>query len=242
LLLALALAACGVSDARATQTASISASFEPQRLGAPTVVSMGFRLTAPPGQLPEPLTGLEFRYPAQLGIATSGLGTATCDPTRLEMEGPAVCPANSIMGHGSANVAVPFGGEVVSEKASIALVAGPSQSGYVRLLVCATGLTPVAARIVMPTLLLAGHLRVAVPLVPSLPNGPDVSVVSARVSLGGRLTYHERRHGKTVAYHPQGARLPRRCPRGGFRFSAAFSFLDGERAAARTTVPCAPRA
>jgi hypothetical protein len=121
------------------------------------------------------------------------------------------------------------------------LVAGPSEGGYIRLLVCATGLTPVAARVVMPTLLIAGHLRISVPLVPSLPEGPDVSVVSARVSLGGRLTYHERVGKRTVAYHPKGVKLPRRCPRGGFRFSASFSFVDGSKASARTAVRCPRR-
>jgi len=108
----------------------------------------------------------------------------------------------------------------------------------VRLLVCATGLSPVIARVVMPSLLLAGDLKLTVPLVESLPGAPDVSVVQAHVTLGGHLTYYERRHGKTVAYHPRGVVLPRRCPRGGFRFSATFSFLDGTQAEARRTVAC----
>jgi hypothetical protein len=235
---ALALCALPSSTASAAQTARISAVFTPERLGAPTASTLGFQIVAPAGQIPSPLTGMDFRYPADLGIATSGLGVASCDPARLEADGPSACPPNSIMGYGSASVEVPLGGEVVPETASLVLVAGPSENGYLRLLVCATGLTPVAARIVMPTLLIAGHLHISVPLVPSLPEGPDVAVVRAQVKLGGNLTYYERVHGRIIAYHPKGIVLPRRCPRGGFRFSATFGFLNGTQTRAQTGIRC----
>jgi hypothetical protein len=238
---ALALLALSPGTTSAVQTARISAAFRPERLGAPTTATLGFQIVAPAGHIPSPLTAMDFRYPANLGIATSGLGVASCDPVRLEADGPSACPPNSIMGYGSASVEVPLGAEVVSETATIALVAGPSENGYVRLLVCATGLSPVAARIVMPTLLIAGHLHISVPLVPSLPEGPDVAVVRAQVKLGGHLTYYEHSHGRTVAYHPRGVVLPKRCPRGGFRFSAMFSFLDGTRTRAQTVVRCPGR-
>jgi hypothetical protein len=217
---------------------SISAAFAPERLGAATALSLGFRIATNAGHVPAPLTGVDFHYPANLGIATSGLGVAACSPTLLEALGPAACPANSRMGGGDALVEVPLGPEVQTEVATIALLAGPSQDGYVRLLVCATGVSPVAARIVMPTLLLAGDLRLSVPLVASLPGAPDVSVVRVRVALGGHLNYHTRIHGRMVTYHPQGIVLPRRCPRGGFRFSAGFAFGDGSRDSARATVRC----
>jgi hypothetical protein len=59
-----------------------------------------------------------------------------------------------------------------------------------------------------------------------------------KVTIGGNLTYYERSHGKRVAYRPQGILLPKRCPRGGFRFHADFSFLDGTRSEAQTVVKC----
>ncbi len=228
--------------ARAAQSASIGAAFTPNRLGAHTTVSLGFRIVGGGGGgVPSPLTGIDFAYPANLGIATSGLGLAACAPAELEAHGPAICPANSRMGSGSALVEVPFGGELLTETARIALLAGHSPDGYFRLLVCATGESPVAARIVMPTLLQAGHLHIGVPLVPSLPGGPDVAVVQAHVTLGGDLTYYEHIHGRTLPYHPQGIVLPRRCPRGGFRFTASFAFLDGTKASAHTVAPCPRR-
>lgn len=241
---ALLLAACAVAapaTARAQQLARISAGFSPLRLGAHTTVSLGFTIRTTDGSLPSALTGIVFRYPRQLGLATSGLGQASCDPSRLQYYGPRVCPPNSIMGAGSALAEFQISPEISEETARIALVAGPARNGYVQLLISATGDYPVAARIVMRALLLPGQLRFSVPLVPGIPEGPDVAVVRVKARLGGRLTYYERRHGRRVAYQPRGLELPRRCPRGGFRFSATFSFLDGTQAQARTTIGCPRR-
>lgn len=226
------------ASARAGQVARISAGFSPLRLGAHTTVSLGFDIRTTDGSLPSALTGIVFRYPPQLGLATSGLGVASCRPARLSFYGPKACPPNSIMGAGSALAEFQISPEISEETAQIALVAGPEHHGYVQLLISATGAYPVAARIVMRALLLPGRLQFSVPLVPGIPEGPDVAVVRVKTTLGGRLTYYERRHGKRVAYHPQGVKLPRSCPRGGFRFSATFSFLDGTQTRAHTVIHC----
>jgi hypothetical protein len=236
--LPLALCAALPSTASAAPTATMSAAFAPDRLGASAALSLGFQIDAAAGQIPSPLTELDFHFPANLGIATSGLGVASCPPAALAAHGPSSCPPDSRMGSGSARVEIPVGGGVETETASLALVAGPSPDGYVRLLVAATGLSPVIARIIIPSLLLTGELELAVPLVESLPEAPDVSVVQVHLTLGGNLTYYEVLHGKRVAYHPVDIGLPRSCPRGGFRFSTTFSFLDGARAQAQTAVPC----
>jgi hypothetical protein len=238
---AVALCASCPGVARAAESTRIAVAFRPERLGAATTMSVGFEVAAPAGQLVSPLTGMDFRYPADLGIATSGLGLAACAPAALEARGPAVCPPDSLMGSGSALVEVPVGAEVIAETARIALVAGPSPDGYLHILVAATGRSPVAARIVMPTLLLDGHLHLTVPLVEGLPGGPDVSVVRVHAVLGGDLTYRERVRGRMVAYHPRGIGLPRSCPRRGFRFAATFTFLDGSHSSAMAAVACPKR-
>jgi hypothetical protein len=240
-MLALALCACLPSSASAAQSASITTTFTPLRLGAPTTVALGFAISAPRGQVPSPLTGVDFRYPSNLGIGRSELGVVPCAVAEIEARGPSICPPDSRMGSGSAFVEIPVGGEVQTETASIALVAGPSENGFVKLLVAVTGESPVIARIVMPSLLLGGELKLTVPLVASLPGAPDVSVVRVHVTLGGNLTYYERRHGRTVSYRPTGIVLPRRCPHGGFRFTASFSFEDGTQAQAHETVACPRR-
>jgi hypothetical protein len=224
------------AGARGAQTASMSAKFAPEKLGAPTSLSLGFQLGG--DGLPPPLTAVDVHYPANLGLLTSGLGLASCDPVQLEEHGPSICPPNSLMGRGSALAKVPLGSEVLAETAQIALVAGPSQDGSLRILISATGLSPVAGGFVMPTLLLAGRMHITVPLVPTLPGAPDLSVVRIQTTLGGNLTYYQRAHGKMVAYRPNGIGLPKRCPRGGFKFAATFAFLDRTTAAAHTAVGC----
>jgi hypothetical protein len=233
-----AIAAATTAPASATQSVRITAGFTPERLGRPTAVSLGFQITATGEEVPSPLTGLDFHFPTNLGLATSELGLATCPIAPLQEHGPATCPPDSVMGKGTAKVEVPVGGTIRTELATIALVAGPSQHGYINVLVTATGLYPVIARIIMPSLLQPGDLNFTVPLVESLPGSPYVSVVAVDITLGGHLTYYERIHGKTTPFHPTGVVLPRRCPRGGFPFSADFSFLDGSHPQARTTVPC----
>jgi hypothetical protein len=233
-----ALLTAFAGPAAATQTVKLSAALTPKLLGRPTTVSLGFQVISGSAAIPSPITAIELRFPMNLGIVTSGLGVATCEPEALEQRGPAGCPANSIMGSGSALARFQIGPNVFSETASLGIVAGPSQNGSVRLLVSATGISPVAARIVMSSRLEAGHLRIAVPLVPSLPEGSDVAVVAVHATLGGNLTYYETRHGQRVAYRPRGIGLPRRCPKGGFRFAGSFSFEDGSEAGAHTVVRC----
>lgn len=234
-------AAIACASARAQQVASISAGFAPLRPGAHASLRLGFHIGTGDGSLPAALTGLDFRFPASLGIGTSGLGVASCSPARLEEHGPKACPPNSIMGTGTALAKFQVSPEISEESAALTLVAASSPSGYVRMLVNATGITPVNAQILMSSLLLPGQLRFQVPLVPTVQEGPDVAVTDVHVTIGGALTYYERVHGRRVAYRPQGILLPRRCPRGGFRFSAVFSFLDGTRAQAQTTVACPRR-
>jgi hypothetical protein len=224
--------------AQGAERVAISARFSPEKLGAPTAMSLGMTVTATGGQIPSPLRTIDLRYPTNLGIATSGLGTATCQPQSLEEHGPAGCPANSLMGSGTALARFRVGSEIFRESATIGIVAGPSHGGNLALLISATGLSPIAARIVMASTLKDGHLHIEVPLVPSLPEGEDVAVVAVRATLGGRLTYYERRHGRQVSYTPKGIGLPRRCPKGGFRFSGSFTFADGTSTSAATTVSC----
>ncbi|HEX3391712.1 MAG TPA: hypothetical protein VHS55_04055, partial [Solirubrobacteraceae bacterium] len=139
--------AFGATAASATQLASISAGFSPERLGGHSALRLSFHIGTTDGTLPSALTGLDFRFPADLGIATSGLGVASCNPTRLAQEGPKACPPNSIMGTGSALAKFQVSPEISEEPASLALVAGASPSGSVRMLVGATGVYPVSTRI-----------------------------------------------------------------------------------------------
>jgi hypothetical protein len=241
-LITVVLAACAAlpATASAAATARMSAAFTPEHLGAPTTVSFGFEIDQG-GPDPAPLTGVELAYPRGLGLATSDLGVSACSPSRLEVDGPESCPPNSHMGTGNALVEIAFGPHLVKEPVALMLLAGPSPNGYLHLLVYASGKFPVEAAIVMTAELLPGHLAITVPPIPSLPAAPYVAVAEMHLTLGGHLTYYETVKGRRVAYHPAGVGLPTICPRGGFRFAATFTLLDGERAASRAAVACPKR-
>ena len=77
------------------------------------------------------------------------------------------------------------------------------------------------------------------PLVTSVPGGPDVSIVNVQATIGpSHLTYYRTVHGRPVPFKPRGVAVPERCPHGGFPFAAQFTFADASRTSASTTVPC----
>jgi hypothetical protein len=218
----------------------MSVAVTPERLGAPTTISFGFQIGLDDAYN-APLTGVELAYPRNLGLATSGLGLVACSPAQLEALGPAGCPANSQMGYGNAVVHIRFGLEVVEEIVQLTLFAAPSPDGYLHMLVYARGRVPVQAALILRATLLAGHLAVTVPPIPSLPEAPYVSVTEMHLTLGGALIYYETIKGRRVPYRPAGVGLPSKCPRGGFRFAATFILLDGERVNSHAVVACPRR-
>jgi hypothetical protein len=225
--------------------AKLSAALSPEHLGQGTTIVFGFTLATTSGQVPSPLTSLNLYYPDNLGIGTSGLGLETCSPAILEHYGPEGCPSQSQMGYGKSVVEIPFGPEILTETAQTTIFMAHVQDGHLGLLFYANGHSPVAAQIVFHGVVLpasspfGGDLATTIPLVPTLPEAPNASVVQLRSTIGPlHLTYYERTRGKYRGYHPRGIVLPRACPRGGFRFAASFAFENGSHTSARTAVPC----
>jgi len=238
---------CGVLPAtvRGAQSVQLEVALTPERLGQGTTIEFGFRIAAPAGTVPPALTAINLSYPAHLGIATSGLGIATCSPAVLDEVGSQGCPADSRMGYGSAIAEIQEGPQIIQETAATSIFMAPVQNGSLALLFFANGETPLSAQIVFPGLLLSapapfgGTLAIAVPTVPSVPGAPDVAVVRLRSTIGPQaLTYYKHVHGHVVAYRPKGIVLPSRCPQGGFPFAASFRFADKTSATARAVVPC----
>lgn len=231
--------------AAADQSVNLTAALTPERLGAGTTIHFGFTVQFAPGQAPIPISQIDLLYPQGLGIATSGLGIATCKAAVLEAQGPPGCPPNSLMGYGEGVVEVPFGPQLLQETARTATFMAPVHNGRLGLLFYANGETPVAAQLVFPGLVLpaadpfGGDLNALLPLVPTLPEAPDAALIKLTTTLGpSHITYFEFRKGQTIPYHPQGILLPPRCPRGGFQFAARFVFADGTRTSAYATVAC----
>lgn len=234
--------------ARATVPARLSAHFTPLRLGQRTTLAFGFAFAAPPGQVPPPLTEVQLRYPNNLGIGLSGLGLARCDARTLEARGPAGCQPNSVMGYGVAYTGIVLGTTPIRESAPITIVRAPnSGDGALTLLFYAEGTAPVETKVVFPGLLLPAHspfgglVSIPIPLVPTLPGAPYISVIHLRATIGPiGVTYFEKVAGVTLAYKPRGILLPPACPRGGFPFAARFGFSDGTFSTASTAIPCPP--
>jgi hypothetical protein len=247
-----AVVACVMVPANAlavSERGTLNASFSPDRLGAPTTITFGFHLATSEGTAPPPLTSMDLRMPAGMNYTTTTLGLAVCKPSVLLAGGVAGCPANSRLGFGTADVEVPFGTGSGHEIPEIQAVSGPSSTGNLVVLFYANGLYPVYAQLsfsgeVLPaTGRFGSQLAATIPLVTSVPGGPDVSVVSVTSTIGPEhLTYYKHEHGHLVAFHPRGVAVPERCPHGGFPFEAEFAFEDGSHTSAATTVPCpAPR-
>jgi hypothetical protein len=216
--------------------ARLTAAFRPKRLGAPTTIAFTVDIGNSEQLVPTPISRIEVGYPENLGLATSGLGLAACDPALLEDEAP--CPANSKMGQGTAVVEVPFGPEVVPESVALGFYAAPSTDGRLHLAILVHGKKPVLATLVMRGVLLPGKLQITVPAIVGVAGGPDVSLVRMSASIGGALTYFEQIGGKTISYRPRGIGLPDHCPRGGWQMAARFAFIDGAKSNASTVVPC----
>ena len=249
LLLASILTVCAVLPAgtahAAAPTVRLHATFTPEHLGGQTTIGFGFQVSTPAGQVPSPVTGMDLRYPADLGIALSGLGLNTCSTFTLEITGGPSCPVESRMGYGTATAVIPLSADTLYETARITIFRGPTENGHIALLFYANGETPVSAQLLFPGLLLSspppfgGRIHVNIPLVPSLPLAPNVAVVRLQATIGPRgITYFERVHGHTVAYKPKGVLLPASCPAGGFPFAATLTFEDSTSASAHTAVPC----
>jgi hypothetical protein len=233
------------AQAPPAHTVRLSAAFSPERLGAGTTIRFGLQIATPGGRAPSPVTDMQLLLPAGLGIATSDLGLETCSPASLEQNGLAGCPPNSLMGRGSAAAEAPFGSAFVTEQAPITLFSGPLQDGHPQLLFFANGEYPVLADIMFGALVLpakapfGGLLNATLPLLPSVPEGPDVALVRLQTTIGAKgITYHEHVKGRTINFHPRGILLPRSCPRGGFTFAARLSFQDATHSSASTAVPC----
>jgi hypothetical protein len=242
---AVALGAAVPATSQASPSARLEVALVPEQLGRDTTIEFGFRIQGPHGTVPPPVTKIALSYPAGFGIVTSGLGLQSCRETSLEEVGVEGCPSQSLMGYGTATGDIQIGPEVIEESGATAVFMAPFQNGDIALQFYLNAEDPLAAQLIFPGLLLparapfGGDLTITVPLIESFPDGPDVALVRLRSTIGPLgITYYDRIHGKFVPYHPNGILLPRRCPRGGFPFAAAFTFAAGAETTAHAAVPC----
>jgi hypothetical protein len=204
-------------------------------LGAGTEVEVQVTITGTEyGGFPSPVTGMSLYSPAGSGVSSAGF--PTCALSALEAGGPAACPQGSAAGPvGVGSGAVAFGGERVPENVTIQEFFAPddSLSFYVE------GKTPASFQILEKAHWISAgapfgkEVLVEVPLVETVPDGPDASILSFKVKVGAAY----RRGKRVVSYITQ----PKRCPRGGFPMKMEVKFLNGETVTVSYAVPCPKR-
>lgn len=237
--------ACFASGAGAAQTAKLRVLLDPDRAGQRTTIELSLHIAGPDGSPPASLSSFDFRLPANMGIATTTLGQANCQATRLIEAGLNGCSANARIGFGNATAVVPVGSGSIHERASLNALMGPPAEDHLEVLFYVEALEPVSAHLVFAgdvqedTPPYGEQLDTSVPLIQAWPEGPDLALETFSSTIGPlHLTYFRKLGGKTVPYYPHGIRIPRVCPQGGYPFAASLNFQDGTHTTALYRVPC----
>lgn len=239
--------------ALATPKVSLSARFSPNALGRSTTLFYELSISEAVA-----VQTLQLRLPEGMSLAGSSLGLTECQPRLLQEEGDQGCPANSIMGRGTATGGIELTStppRLITAEANVLFALGPTthNSTDPSILILVEALSPYAVIVLNSQLEPAAPpysytLNVHAPLRPAWLEGPDIALLHMKASIGSHgVTYHRREHGHTIAFHPRGLTEPEHCPgpphhHRGFPFSAYLRFYDGASAVAHARAPCpAPR-
>jgi hypothetical protein len=213
--------------------ATITASFQPDKLGATGALTVTIDLTRGAVGVPPPLRSSILRLPTGLGIDIPHL--QSCEPVRLRLLGARGCPAQSRLGVGRALVRAPLGSQPLEESISLWVFLGPLHDLQPTFELLAQGHTPFDERVVLSGTVLPDDppygedLVLSVPAIPTLPLEPAASIASMSLTIGSS---------RRSARESNTAIEPSRCPPGGFPFAAALTYADGSTQDASATTPC----
>jgi hypothetical protein len=218
---------------------------QPERPGAGSTIEIALHVGGRGGSMPVPMTGLDLRMPAGMGLGSSTLGQSNCLSANLIAAGLAGCSGNALIGLGRASAAVPVGSQLVHETATVDALLGAPGENRIEILFYVRALEPVFGALVLPSVVeedtapFGESLDTSIPLVQTWPEGPELALQTFSSSLGPQgLTYHRRVAGKTISYRPLGMKVPRICPAGGYPFGATLAFADGTHSTLAYRVPC----
>lgn len=205
------------------------------KLGGPGVLKVTATAAVPGGAIPNPLTALVIDVPA--GITYNFASAPTCPQlTVADHKGPTLpkCPAGSKIGSGTAQLMANLGpGNAPFNESSILAIYLTSRSP-VRAEVWGYGATPVQQTIPFPGTFTpapkpyADKISVNIPPIPTVPGGPNASVVQLSFSLGDTF----KAKGKTVGLFD----LPKKCTT--LAYAATATFTDGAAAPITGKVKC----
>lgn len=221
----------------------VNEAFTPDRLGAATNLSITASFASSADVPPSPIGRLTLYGPAGLGIQAPDAGT--CTGAVLEQRGPEGCPADSRVGFGGGVAVLALPGQLVRESFTLDFFFAPSEHGRLGLLAYASGVSPVAASLVVVAREIPAPkpyglgFSVQVPEVSTIPGAAYASVESAFATLGASdVAYYKTVHGRRTLVHIKGLIVPRTCPFGGFPTRATVGFTDGATFTVNPTIPC----
>lgn len=258
-LFAAALLAAPVAGAQATNIATITPQFQPDKLGSPTSLLFGMKIADSSGGAPTPISRAVVRLPAGMGVDTTGVGT--CSQATLQSGGPSACPTTALIGVGSTTLEADLGGTIITEVATLTPFLGPPQGGRVAFELYGDGRTPISEQLTLEGILqpdaapYSQQLVLPVPTIATVPGGPNASVIQFQLTVGAsNIQYYRtvtvikkvRVHRRIVKrkvkqrrlFHVRGIVVPKSCPAGGFPFSLVLTYQDGTSTTTDAAAPC----
>jgi hypothetical protein len=240
------LCACLIvaTAAWAAQTLEVTASFSPDKLGAPTNVHGTAKIGSTSGPLPSPIAEATVMGPPGLTVDTKGVGI--CNAVKLEQTlEPSVCPKDSKAGFGGGVGAYELAHEVNEEPFTLNFYRGPNEDGHIVLLAYLNAVSPVSVQLVLKAQVVKEPkpyglgFTFKVPPIESLPGASNATAKSIFITLGApNAAYYEQVGGKRKLVHVKGIVVPKTCPKGGFPYETQFTFEDGTSNAVKGTIPC----
>jgi hypothetical protein len=230
----------------ATDTLVVHESFTPDKLGAPTNLSITARFASTTGSPPSPISKLTLYAPA--GLAVDARGAGTCTNSTLVKFGPSGCPANSRAGFGGGMGLLQLSDSVIHEPYTLDFFFGPTEHGHLVLLAYASAVAPVPVELVVVAREVPAPkpyglgFSVEIPPISTIPGASLASVESAFATFGAtNVAYYEVVHGKRKLVRLKGMVVPKTCPSGGFPSQGTIDFADGSSLTVNPTIPCPKR-
>lgn len=236
---------CATSNAAAAPHVVLRARFSPNELNTSSTLLYELSISEP-----TPVESIQLRLPKGAQLAGSSLGLSECLPTLvLKDEGPEACPANSIVGRGTAIGGIQLNSSpprLIKVSANVLLAFGPPEHEGTNptILILVEARSPYDLILVTSQLTPAASpysyaLNIQVPLETSWTEGPDIALMHLSATIGPRgVTYRRHEHGHTIAFKPRGLTTPPHCPPKGFPFEARFRFYNGTEAVAHDRAAC----
>lgn len=227
----------------ASNMLTVQENFTPDKLGAPTNLSITAKFLSSTGEPLSPITKLTLYAPG--GLAIDARGAGTCTAAKLAARGPSGCPANSRAGFGGGVALLVLAKTIIHEPYTLDFFFAPKEQGHLRLLAYASAVAPVPVELVVTATEVPAPkpyglgFSVEVPPISTLPGAAPASVESAFATFGAtNVAYYETVHGKRTLVHLKGIVAPKICPSGGFPTEGTIDFADGTTLTVNPTIPC----